>query len=329
MTDTRIQDLVAKKSKDGFVVRYDDEKYDKIIKGQNGNKVYDWKQKDFDIKMNDEEPILGTKTKIVGKGHKHYFKDIFEAEKYHKRLYSRIYKMKKWNDGIELYDSLASETYKKKLKDLESLFSEENLYCYDRLYLGKAGDIPYMQREYFKRATVNTIPSVGCLITCIAEIVSYYFDIWKTPKAVDEELDEMDFNARFDWERGYIKNSANLNTKYVVENKYGLVYNEPKDNTAKDNTAGDYKDIFRKELDKRVKANEPTIILLKKGKMHFVVVVGIRYKGKDESGKPTHYIINDPGASSSKEEVRYISRDTLKSEYWDRDITKIYPIDKR
>ena len=69
---------------------------------------------------------------------------------------------------------------------------------------------------------------------------------------------------------------------------------------------------------------------------HFVVVVGIRYKGKDEFGDPMDYIINDPGASYSDEErdkerrdkVRYISRDTMRSKYWNRDITRMDLIDK-
>ena len=231
--------------------------------------------------------------------------------------------MESWDNGIESYDTDESLSIKK-LKDLKKLYYEDNLYCWDILYFGREGDRSYMKRQYFKREwkPVNTIPAVGCLVTCIAEIVSYYFDTWKTPTHVDRDLDEMDLQAQVDWKRGYSKNSANLNTEYVVENRYHLKYNEPKDNIPKN-----YKDIFRNELDTRVMKNKPTIILYKEGKkMHFVVVVGIKYKGKDESGIPTHYIINDPGTRSP--DARYISIDTLRSEYWGRDVTKIYLIDK-
>jgi len=371
MTDTRIHDLVAGTNNDRVVVRYDDETYNKIImipdnkeypivEGGKYPTVPDWKQYEYTVRMNDQEPIQVPKAKVVGTGHEHIFYNDYE----HKEVLrcfpgyqDKVYKMKYWDDddSVKEYDTHASLSIKE-LKDLKNLCIKGNLYCWDKLFLGKAGDIFYMKRQYFKRIwkPVNTIPVEGCLVTCIAEIVSYYFNIYKTPTHVDDELDKMnlkvleeqvnswfkkitssmygskreDFEAlmkQAEWKRGYIKDSAKLNTIHVVE-KYGLKYGAI-DNEIKDK---DYKIIFRKELNTRVMENKPTIILLQKGKkMHFVVVVGIRYKGKDESGKPTHYIINDPGAKSSNEKVRYISMDTLSSEYWGRDITKIYLIDKK
>jgi hypothetical protein len=285
-----------------------------------------------------------------------------------KKWDSNKFKYQNWNES---YDSLSdldyqkTQNYRKYKKTLNELFNEKKLYCIDRIYLGKKeGEQLYRYREYYQRIDdeVNRIHQWGCLITCMADIISYYgykgnHNI--TPDIVNEKMNKMNSDAAVDdmekrmvmsnyflrifmetyvrsnpalfqspdnSKRGYKKDTSQMAT-YNVAVAYGFKFELfPKE---KQPEVYD-KDQFLPIIERRILQDKPSILTLvgEDGKTHFVVVVGISYPGVDSSDKATDYIIHDPGTSETSDRVKYISCETGFSEFWQRTIKRVGLVDR-
>jgi len=209
-------------------------------------------------------------------------------------------------------------------------------------------DIYTLQRIYYKNVEVekNTIASRGCLITCYADIITYYGNE-QTPTQVDEKMDKMnkDYEAGIPGAKsGYAEGSADMMLKNVAE-EYGFEYRMPiPERLPKLLTEEDVEDnskIFLDEIKERMKKNQPTIARLysKDAGQHFVVIVGLRHVSGEE--EPIAYIINDPGRGNKEYEVvidgeevkkpkRFtIDRQTRRYEYKNRKIIQLLRLDKK
>ncbi|MCL1864200.1 MAG: hypothetical protein FWF73_00115 [Spirochaetes bacterium] len=91
-------------------------------------------------------------------------------------------------------------------------------------------NLPYLYTltlKYYKHSykDVNIIPAQGCLITCYADIITYYGNE-QTPTDVDKRMDDMDrdYEAHKPGaKRGYAEDSADMMNKNVAE-AYGFDY---------------------------------------------------------------------------------------------------------
>ncbi|MCL1864196.1 MAG: hypothetical protein FWF73_00095 [Spirochaetes bacterium] len=161
------------------------------------------------------------------------------------------------------------------------------------------------KRTYYKDVDLrpNIIATQGCLITCYADIITYDGRYGKTtPRDVKNRMQDMDEAYNNDPrmnERGFNDGTADMRN-YAVAKTYSLKFKIIAEDTTDEDKGKkderievDYSEIFRDEIEKRIKENKPTIAKLIQGEStHFVIVVGLRY---DINGEPVAYIINDPG----------------------------------
>lgn len=215
----------------------------------------------------------------------------------------------------------------------------------------------------------NRIRNWGCLLCCMSDIISYYKnDSSINPKTVNKKMNEMNEKAlqtqldeamdkigkmvpgsiginvnlkqfvndwvEYDGKSGYVRGSSSMMTGNVaVEYNLKTQYiPKDSDDIAPDDDPKSYKKIFIDLIKNRLTQYKPTIAKLvgEDGGTHFVLVVGISYKGIDDTGDAAYYIINDPGANDLNGTnfiVRYINCETRYSEHWKRKIKRLILID--
>ncbi|MCL1833874.1 MAG: hypothetical protein FWG49_05160, partial [Leptospirales bacterium] len=249
-----------------------EKEFEKIIKGKDGNTVLDYKQGDYPhVIMNNEVVVDVSNLKRIY-SRTAFFRNRKEAFQHFsipldQKVKSQVFKTykkehKKWDD-IKSLDTLANyhASYGKKEIYLEDLCKKGKLYCYDELFIypdkRSTRDKPiYMytiERTYFEQywTKQNTIAIAGCLVTCVADVYSYYNpNNKKDPEDVDRDLDNMNAASR-EYEaahpgdtsgRGYVEGTSRMNIGGLVTKEYGFTYKAITD-----------RGIFTKELNDRVK----------------------------------------------------------------------------
>ena len=256
------------------------------------------------------------------------------------------------------------------MKTLKEIYDEGRLYCMDMVNHG--GEIcikdpgGYRVRHYFQRKDnpVNRIHQWGCLLTCMADIFSYYKNEEITPPMVNDKMNEMnrqaeiaEFEAKCDEilksvpghvtpitvgknafakpgvynkQSGYVKDTSCMMTDNVAI-AYGyraFAFDSPNIKNKEDKDKYD-EHFFTGKIKERINNKKPTIVKLLSGQAtHFVLVVGLCYYGREEKEKPDFFIINDPGADDANDmKARYISCETGYSERWNRTIVAMTTVD--
>jgi hypothetical protein len=176
---------------------------------------------------------------------------------------------------------------------------------------------------------VNTIATWGCLVTALADVLSYLRNQNITPDMVDKQADGYN-NAGEKISNGfYAEDSANLLFPNLLSDRYGYSIGSVNNPNGKNTTGLEVNasniDFARQLIDEKIDSRQPVILQYgPRGNSHFVVAVGYKY---DDYGNRSHYIINDPGAPNNAEDARFLDRQTLYNKYWGRKVTYIFWIE--
>jgi len=183
----------------------------------------------------------------------------------------------------------------------------ENYWEFDNVYRYNLPNLYTLKRTYYTKGQkdYNRIATQGCLITCYADIITYYYHKnnyrkAQNPHDVKDRMQKMDIEHSKDQRKPQGFRDATpdmMNDNVAID--YGLKH-DPKDEVIKVDIDGKKKvnhdatsKMFLEEIKKRINQDLPTIARLSLGDAkHYVVVVGLKY---DENNNAVEYIINDPG----------------------------------
>ena len=234
--------------------------------------------------------------------------DAFDKQLY----YIRTLKWKKQGGNIEIVEF---DQYKL-----------PNLYKLKRTYYTEG------QKDY------NRIATQGCLITCYADVITFYYQKngyrkAQDPHQVKDRMQEMDWNhyeLKKEGSKPGFGNGLNMENKNVAED-YGFEYIQT--NEVEKESAADNSKMFLGKIKDKIDEDLPTIARLSLGEdTHYVVVVGLRY---NEKNNPIEYVIIDPGrrdyiADSDKEWRKYtINCESRVYEHSKKKMDRIYFLNKK